>query len=126
MEITEDFLSEALQTLRQEILSSLHVAMPGIVESFSSDSGTACIRPAFFRRDVSGALSVPPILQDVPVYLPDLSRKISPGESCLVIFADFCIDGWYLSGVPTLPPSSRTHDLSDAFAFVGFHPMNHG
>ena len=50
----------------------------------------------------------------------DPSREISPGEECLLIFADCCIVGWQDTSQPTLPPASRSHDLSDAFAFVGF------
>ena len=30
------------------------------------------------------------------------------------------MDGWYDTAQATLPPSPRKHDLSDAFAFVGF------
>ena len=41
MEITEAFLQDALQALKREILSSLHVAMPGIVESYDSSTHTA-------------------------------------------------------------------------------------
>ena len=34
MQITESFLRQALESLRREILSSLHVAMPGIICSY--------------------------------------------------------------------------------------------
>ena len=37
---------QTVATLKQEILSSLHCALPGIVERFDPDSGTAVIRPA--------------------------------------------------------------------------------
>ncbi len=159
MEITEEFLESALLAMKREILSSLHVAMPGIIMSFDAATGTAVIQPALWRRVPAGNIaseSVPsplvsggavtpgkistayvggmhsdnsgtkyrmvhaPLLRDVPVYLPDSGRTISEGEECLVIFADFCIDDWYESGQPALPSSPRMHDLSDAFAFVGF------
>ncbi len=167
MELTEEFLTSALITLKQEILSSLHVAMPGIIQSYDSASGTAVIQPALWRRVPAGRIGsgnfdqpiissgavipgtvsseikaldgnissggglsansggkyrmvLAPLLRDVPVYMPDPGRTITAGEECLVIFADFCIDGWYDTGQPALPPSPRAHDLSDAFAFVGF------
>ena len=64
----------------------------------------------------SGRLRV----KEVPVYLPDPSRQILPGEECLVVFADACIDGWMATGAPAVPAVPRAHALSDAFAFVGF------
>ena len=41
MQITESFLRQALDSLRREILSSLHVAMPGIIRSYDASSATA-------------------------------------------------------------------------------------
>ncbi len=35
-----------LQAFKKEILSSLHCALPGIVESFDEETGTAGIRTA--------------------------------------------------------------------------------
>ena len=45
-----------VQALKREISSSLHCALPGIVESFDAASQTACIRPAV--RKASAALPV--------------------------------------------------------------------
>ena len=96
--------------LKKEILSSLHCALPGTVESFDADAGTAVIRPA-----VKGM----PLLRDVPVFMP-VPLDVFPGDLCLVIFADRDIDAWLESGEPEEPASGRMHSLSDAFAFVGF------
>ncbi len=113
---------EVLDALKREILSSLHCALPGIVESFDAETPTVSVRPALRSR--AGADAVPlPLLKDVPVFLPgprETAWEISPGDECLLIFADACIDGWFETGDATLPPSGRMHDLSDAFAFVGF------
>ena len=92
--------------LKKEILSSLHCALPGIVESFDGESGTAEIRTA-----VPGM----PVLKDVPVFV---CNEVNAGDACLVVFADCDVDRW-LSGEDGLE-SGRTHSLSDAFAFVGF------
>ncbi len=110
---------EELAAIKDEIFSSLHVALPGIVESFDSKNQTVVVQPALRGR---GTL---PLLRDVPVFFPGsketaITWPISPGDECLVIFADACIDGWYASGGSPEPPSPRCHDLSDAFAFVGF------
>ena len=45
---------------------------------------------------------------------------VSAGDECLVIFADFPIDAWLNDGEAKASISVRCHDLSDAFAFVGF------
>ena len=118
-----------LEAFRRELLSACHSSMPGIVESFNPETQTACIRPAVrFRRGGSEPVQLP-LLRDVPVFFPGnrasaITFPVSPGDECLVIFSDICIDGWFDTGSDPLPPSSRQHDLSDAFAFVGFrsHP----
>ncbi len=117
MQITADFLESALQALKQEIFSTLHVAMPGIVQSYDAEKRTAVVQPALRRKNASGDTVIAPLLRDVPVFLSP-SAEVTPGVSCLLIFADFCIDGWSETGQPTLPSSPRSHDLSDAFALI--------
>ena len=118
---------EEKEALKKEIASSIHVSMPGTVIAFDSAKGTATIRPAL-RRRIGGKVMQLPLLRDVPVFLPRFTCNceygpcamvVQPGDSCLVVFADTCIDGWFESGSDTLPPSDRMHDLSDGFAFVG-------
>ena len=99
-----------IAALKREIFSSLHCALPGVVESFDSTSQTAVIRPG-----VQGM----PLLRDVPVFMP-VSFEINPGDPCLVIFADCDIDAWFDGSESEAPASGRKHSLSDAFAFVGF------
>jgi len=124
MQLTESFLRQALESLRREILSSLHVAMPGIIRSYDASSATAEVQPALRRRTSSGDLVTAPVLSGVPAFLPSADFVPAPGDHCLLIFCDFCIDGWFDTGQPVLPPSPRMHDLSDAFAIVGFRPKN--
>ena len=63
----------------------------------------------------------PPLLVDVPVFfMGNLVYPIEKGDECLVVFADSCIDSWFMSGGVSMPVSARKHDLSDGFAFVGF------
>ena len=99
---------QELLALKKEILSSLHCALPGIVESFDDTSGTASVRLA---------LSGMPVLQDVPVFV---CNEVNPGDLCLVVFADCDVDAWLGTGEAGEPASGRMHSLSDAFAFVGF------
>ena len=106
--MNESLTPAEVMALKKEILSSLHCALPGIVESFDDSSGTACIRLA---------LSGMPVLQDVPVFA---CNEVSVGDACLVVFADCDADAWFDGNDSADPASGRMHSLSDAFAFVGF------
>ena len=120
MEVTESFLHHALESLKQEIFSTLRVAMPGNIVSYDSSTGLATIQPALRRKSCSGRIVTAPQLSGVPVFLPAADHPVSPGDPCLLLFMDFCVDGWLETGQPVLPPSPRQHDLSDAVAIVGF------
>ena len=120
MEITETFLQSLLDALKRDILSSLHTAMPGIILAYNASSGLASVQPALRRKTNSGAVLSAPVLYDVPVFLPAAEFAPSPGDPCILLFMDFCMDGWLESGQPVLPPSPRQHDLSDAIALAGF------
>ena len=106
---------EKIDALKKDILSSVHCALPGFVESFDPAAGTAVIRPGVKTRS---GLELP-LLRDVPVYLP-AALEVSPGDLCLVVFADCDMDGWLETGEVSVPRSGRMHSLSDGFAFVGF------
>ena len=109
-----------VKALKKEIFSSLHCALPGIVESFDPDTQTVCVQPVARK----GLVSLP-LLRDVPVFFPGgrgsgITWEVSQGDECLLVFADLDIDSWFETGVDEAPVSARQHDLSDAFAFVGF------
>jgi len=113
--VIESFSPEELQALKEDIFASLHCALPGTVESYDPESGTADIRPGLLSR--SGRAL--PLLRSVPVFRPN-AWDIFPGDRCLVIFADADIGNWLVTGEPSSPQSARRHSLSDGFAFVGF------
>jgi hypothetical protein len=61
---------------------------------------------------------------DVPIVFPSaggfsLTVPVVPGDECLLIFSDTCIDSWWQSGGVQDPMCLRRHDLSDAFAILG-------
>ena len=125
MKITEPFLFHFLESMKKEIQSSLHAAMPGNLLSYDPDTGLASVQPALCRKNLSGEILTAPILSDVPVLLPSADYTPTVGDPCILLFMDFCLDGWLKTaqpGQPALPPSPRTHDLSDAVALVGFFP----
>ena len=100
--------------LKKEIFTSLHCALPGKIVSFDASANTAVVQPAVKNGD----RALPQIV-DVPVCVHPLSM-ISAGMTCLLVFADRDIDAWWASGDTEEPASGRMHDLSDAFAIVGF------
>ena len=102
-------------SIKKEISSSLHCALPGIVESFDADEVTAVIRPAV---KTNTGIEMP-LLQDVPVFMP-VPFEVNPGDACLIVFADCDTDSWFETGETEVPASERQHSLSDAFAFIGF------
>ena len=112
--MTDSLSHEAREALKQEIFDSLHCALPGKVLSFDPERRTAEIQPALKL----GSLTYPP-LRDIPVFMP-VPFEVTPGDACLVIFADIDIDAWFASGEPEVPNSARRHALSDGFAFIGF------
>ena len=75
-----------------------------------------------YQRTHDGKILTAPLLEQVPVFLPAANCSVSPGMPCLLIFMDFCMDGWLQSGQPVLPSSPRQHEWSDAVALVGFAP----
>ena len=134
--MNESLNPQDIAAIKKEIFSSLHCALPGIVESFDVETQTATIRPAVkhtvsFRPSSSGVIPSEaegsprrsdvflPLLRDVPVFMP-VPFPVSPGDPCLLVFADCDIDAWLESGQAEEPVSGRMHSLSDAFAFVGF------
>ena len=142
--MNEENRHEELQALKQDILSSLHCALPGTVVSFDAETQTAVIQPAVSKsgnggdshpssgrtRNGGNSPLVPdgvtyPLLRDVPVFMP-VSFEVIPGDACLVIFADCDIDNWFESGEAEVPGSRRMHSLSDGFAFVGFRTRGNG
>lgn len=66
-----------------------------------------------------------PILINVPFFVYSgggycVTLPVSPGDECLVIFADSCIDAWWQSGGVQNQVERRRHDLSDGMAIIGF------
>ena len=118
MEVTAEFLESALLKLKEEIFASLHVAMPGTLQEYDAEKQTATVQPALIKRNTAGDAIAAPLLRDVSVFRCHSDSEPGPGSSCLLIFADFCIDGWAETGEAAVPDSQRSHDLSDAFVLV--------
>ena len=122
----EEQLSAALDGFK----SKLWTALPGIIQSFTIANGSpiASVQPAVKAMMVGnlGALSPVnlPLLPHVPVCFPrgggcSLTFPVAPGDECLLVFSARALDGWWQSGKAQPSTDLRSHDLSDAVAFVG-------
>ena len=120
METNESFLQTVLEFLKKEILSDLHVAMPGRIEAYDPETGLADVQPMLTRKTGAGEILPAPMLRDVPVLLQSVGYSVAAGTPCTLLFMDFCMDGWLQSGQPVLPPSPRQHDFPDAIALAGY------
>jgi len=130
--------AEAAQNARIEArLLDLHTCLPGAIISYDSTKKTAKCKPGIKRifRGEKGAVDLPDLV-DCPVYFPSgggftLSFPVAAGDECLLVFSERAIDMWWQNGIKLtkdgaqLPSEYRTHDLSDAFAFVGISSQAH-
>lgn len=116
------------QKNEESLAANIRVAVPGIIQNFDAKEQTVRVQPAI-REVVTGSDYTPtfialPELLDVPVVLPRagdyvITLPIRPGDECLVVFADQCIDAWWQSGGVQNQMDRRRHDLSDGFAILG-------
>jgi hypothetical protein len=117
--------TDAATAAAREIQKNIHTQMPGIIRSYDPATQTATVQPAIQRVWIEdGGVDLPQCL-DVPVYFPRggkfaLTFPVAPGDECSLNFSERAIDFWFENGGVQLPSEYRLHDLSDAFAFVGF------
>ena len=119
------------QTLRRmgQMGIDLRVACPAIVQSVDYTRQTLTAQPAIRERMNDGEGNLTdidlPLLLDVPFFVNSgggycVTLPVKPGDDCLVVFGDCCIDAWWQSGGVQNQIDRRRHDLSDGFAIVGF------
>lgn len=120
----EEALAAALDGLQARIWTCL----PGIIDSFDSETQTASVQIALKVQqrasDGSTQLVNVPLLVDCPVEFPSggggtLTFPIAQGDECEVSFSSRCIDAWWQSGGVQPQAEFRMHDLSDGFVKVG-------
>lgn len=117
--------------------AGLYTSTPAIIESFDAAKQTCSARVAIKARvddadawakvkqpgDVSPWVTLPKLV-DVPVHFPGgggytLTFPVQAGDEALIVFAQRCIDNWFIAGGTQSQADLRMHDLSDGFAFVG-------
>lgn len=119
---------EMYRTMGDSWKGNIRVACPGIIQSFNAEEQTVTVQIALrelIRNEDNSKqwVQISPLL-DVPIVIPRaggycLTLPVNPGDECLVVFSDMCIDAWFSYGGIQNQLELRRHDLSDAFAVLG-------
>lgn len=135
-------LRALLQLLRSEILYGFNCHQIGTIQSFNATKQTATVSLNFLRvvpSQVPADTTQPniptqklvayPLLVDVPVFVNGggsgvITFPITAGDTCMVLFNDRDIDGWFSTGQVAAPNSARAHDLADGLALIGFRSLS--
>lgn len=109
-----DVINQHAQNQRYEI----HTALPAKVITSNGHSATVELMISHINK-AGQVIALPPLV-DVPIGFYRgggfcVTVPLAAGDEGLVIFAERCIDGWYVSGQQSQPLDQRFHDLSDAF-----------
>lgn len=117
-------LEGLFNSLTSNLKSEIRVSLPARVTSFNADKQTVSCVPLIRELVNIGGKSQYqqlPELQDVPIIMPRagnwaITLPVKPGDECMVIFQDLCIDGWWARGGIQNWNDLRRHDFSDAIA----------
>lgn len=117
-------LENLFSKLMSDVKSDIRVSLPAKVISFDAEKQTiSCIPTVRELVNINGQVKYMdlPVLEDVPIQMPRaggwiITLPIKPGDECMVIFQDLCIDGWWFRGGIQNWNDLRRHDFSDAIA----------
>lgn len=123
-------LLNLFEEMTSVIFSTLNCVKIGEIQSFDPATQTASVK--ILSKKVNEynlnerELVDYTVLEQVPVVFPKgggsyISYPVSTGDNCLLLFCDFELDGWWISGEARPSNFPRRHDLSDAIAFVGIN-----
>ena len=130
-------LAELIRTAVKQNQSTIHVSLPGKIESYDATEQKADIKPLLKRPLVASdgtelESESLPILMDVPICFPRggggmggfcITWPLAPGDLVHLVFVERSIDQYLdKNGEETDPLDYRMHNLSDAVAYPGFYP----
>lgn len=105
--------------------NTIFTALPAKIISYDPVTATCSAQP-MLGIDSEFVEMIPPRIDGVPVYFPSgggavMTFPVKPNDKCLLIFSMYPIEDWVHSSGTSISFSNggRTHDLTDAFAFVG-------
>lgn len=125
-------LSQMISEVVNSIRVSLHCVKIGEIVSFNKEKQTATVKVLHIQDEnyntrLEENLEYP-LLGEVPVVVlqgggAHITFPIKAGDQCLLLFCDYMIDNWWISGNASTSIVPRKHDLSDAIAIVGLNAL---
>lgn len=125
-------LTQVLERLTSSIKTALNCVKIGEIVSFDKTDQTVTVK-VLHIEDNNYDLYLDkeieyPLLQKVPVVIlqgggSKITLPIKAGDQCVLLFCDYMIDAWWVSGEskPSIVP--RKHDISDSIAIVGLQAL---
>ena len=116
------------EAIMRNISLTMHCVKIGQIISFDKTDQTATVQVLHrmdenYNTDLDETIEYP-LLQKVPVVVlqgggASITFPIKKGDQCLLLFCDYMIDNWWISGDVGASDFPRRHDISDAIAIVG-------
>lgn len=123
-----EYVKAYLRDMKSQLFTTLPAEVLDVSEFESTQ--TITVRPSINRLDSDGAISVCPIIYNVPVVLPSagggiLSFPVQVGDTVMVQFSMRNIESWLEgTGEAVSAPTRRLHDETDGIAVVGLTPKS--
>lgn len=116
-------LADLIKTGVNTGLLNTYVCYPAIVKSVNVSNQTITAQIAI-QRIVDGENQSISVLVGVPLVFPTvqgfhITMPIKADDEVLIVFADRCIDGWWVEGGVKPQATHRVHHISDGFALIG-------
>jgi hypothetical protein len=124
----EDF-GEAIETTVERKLAELHTSEPCTIVSWDPQTQTAVLQPTnktlIRKPDGTSEWVQKPQIPDVPLQFPhgggsSTTYPMKPGDEVLATISSRSQDVWQQNGGDQQIIDARIHDLSNAFAVIGF------
>lgn len=120
------------EAIMRNISLTMHCVKIGQIVSFDKTDQTATVQVLHrmdenYNTDLDETIEYP-LLQKVPVVVlqgggASITFPIKAGDQCLLLFCDYMIDNWWISGDVGASDFPRRHDISDAIAIVGLNAL---
>lgn len=123
-------LTQVIAKLANSIKVSFNCIKIGEIVSFDKTDQTATVRVLHVidgNYDIYMEETLEyPLLEKVPVVIMGgggtyITHPIKAGDQCLLLFCDYMMDAWWVTGEKKSSIVPRKHDISDAIALVGLN-----
>jgi hypothetical protein len=117
-------LTELLKTALREQSKDIGTSIPGYVVAFDKNTQLAQLQIGIKKTPVKGESFAPAVLIECTAQFTGgnafhVEHQIDPGDECLIVFSQRCIDGWVNTGGIANNPILRFHDVNDAYFIPG-------